>query len=82
MFEIKPGSDGNVLWKGTVRIKVIKVDPEQAGAVEKTRELNLKQFLQVSIEDYNECCIFPTILLLNLNLIYDCDIESFITHWR
>lgn len=49
LFEIKPGSDGNVLWKGTVRIKVIKIDPENAGAVEKTRELNLKQFLQVKI---------------------------------
>ncbi|ODN03989.1 hypothetical protein Ocin01_02709, partial [Orchesella cincta] len=47
LFEVKPGSAGNVLWKGTVRIKVMKIDPEKSSVVEKTRELNLKQFLQL-----------------------------------
>ncbi|CAL8138776.1 unnamed protein product [Orchesella dallaii] len=47
LFEVKPGSAGNVLWKGTVRIKVMKIDPEKESVVEKTRELNLKQFLQL-----------------------------------
>ena len=46
MFEVKPGTDATVLWKGTVRIKCIKLDPVEQ-KVEKSRELNLKQFLQV-----------------------------------
>ena len=46
LFEIKPGTDTSVLWKGTVRIKVIKLDPNTQ-KIEKTRELSIKQFLQV-----------------------------------
>lgn len=69
LFEIKPGSDGNVLWKGTIRIKVMKVDPEHPDIVEKTRELNLKQFLQVKtytliLEKYFR-------ILKNLNLMFN-----------
>jgi hypothetical protein len=49
LFEVKPGSDTNVLWKGTVRIKCVKFDPNSQH-IEKTRELHLKQFLQVRQE--------------------------------
>jgi hypothetical protein len=46
LFEVKPGTDSHVLWKGTVRVKCIKIDPVTQ-KVEKSRELYLKQFLQV-----------------------------------
>jgi len=47
LFEVKPGTDSmSVLWKGTIRIKCVKLDP-RTHQIEKSRELNLKQFLQV-----------------------------------
>jgi len=46
LFEVKPGTEGSVLWKGTVRIKCVKLD-SVTKKIEKSRELSLKQFLQV-----------------------------------
>lgn len=45
VFEMKEGNEG-VLWKGLVRVRCMKTDPA-TGSIEKCRDLNLKQFLQV-----------------------------------
>jgi len=48
-FSLKDHYEGempSVMWKGLVRIRVSKINPETA-AIEKRRDLNLKQFLQV-----------------------------------
>jgi len=47
LFEIKPGTETTVFWTATVKIKCMKIDPDTQ-KLEKTRELSLKQFLQVS----------------------------------
>ncbi|XP_055610633.1 RING finger protein 141-like [Uranotaenia lowii] len=46
VFAVKKGTDSSVLWKGTVRIACVKVDPTTK-KVECYKLLNLKQFLQV-----------------------------------
>ncbi|XP_053696427.1 RING finger protein 141-like [Sabethes cyaneus] len=46
VFAVKKGTDSSVLWKGTVRIACVKVDPSNK-KVEAYKLLNLKQFLQV-----------------------------------
>lgn len=46
VFAVKKGTDSSVLWKGTVRIACVKVDPITK-KVECYKLLNLKQFLQV-----------------------------------
>ncbi|KXJ74276.1 hypothetical protein RP20_CCG014041 [Aedes albopictus] len=46
VFAVKKGTDSSVLWKGTVRIACVKVDPATK-KVECYKLLNLKQFLQV-----------------------------------
>lgn len=46
VFAVKKGTDSSVLWKGTVRIACVKVDPSTR-KVESFKLLNLKQFLQV-----------------------------------
>lgn len=46
VFAVKKGTDSSVLWKGTVRIACVKVDPSTK-KVECYKLLNLKQFLQV-----------------------------------
>ena len=46
VFAVKKGSDSTVLWKGTIRIACVKVEP-QTKKVECYKLLNLKQFLQV-----------------------------------
>lgn len=46
VFAVKKGTDSSVLWKGTVRIACVKVDPVSK-KVECYKLLNLKQFLQV-----------------------------------
>ncbi|XP_055638054.1 RING finger protein 141-like [Toxorhynchites rutilus septentrionalis] len=46
VFAVKKGTDRSVLWKGTVRIACVKVDPTSK-QVECYKLLNLRQFLQV-----------------------------------
>ncbi|KAL1378998.1 hypothetical protein pipiens_015219 [Culex pipiens pipiens] len=46
VFAVKRGTDSSVLWKGTVRIACVKIDPSTK-KIECYKLLNLKQFLQV-----------------------------------
>lgn len=46
MFAVKKGTDSTVLWKGTVKIACVKLDP-QTKVIESYRLLNLNQFLKV-----------------------------------
>lgn len=43
---MKKGTDSTVLWKGTVKIACVKLDPESK-VIESYRLLNLNQFLKV-----------------------------------
>ncbi|XP_063239763.1 RING finger protein 141-like [Bacillus rossius redtenbacheri] len=47
LFAVKKGTDASVLWKGTVRVACVKVDPGTR-AVESFRLLSLREFLRVS----------------------------------
>lgn len=46
VFAVKKGTDSTVLWKGTVKIACVKLDP-QTKVIESYRLLNLNQFLKV-----------------------------------
>jgi Zinc finger, C3HC4 type (RING finger) len=46
VFAVKKGSDSTVLWKGTVRVACVKIDPATR-KIDNFKLLNLKQFLQV-----------------------------------
>ncbi|XP_037030561.1 RING finger protein 141-like [Bradysia coprophila] len=46
VFAVKKGTDATMLWKATVQIACVKVDPESR-QIESYKFLNLKQFLRV-----------------------------------
>jgi Zinc finger, C3HC4 type (RING finger) len=46
VFAVKKGSDSTVLWKGTVRVACVKIDPTTR-KIDSFKLLNLKSFLQV-----------------------------------
>ncbi|KAK6626016.1 hypothetical protein RUM43_006320 [Polyplax serrata] len=46
LFAVKKGTDSTVLWKGTVKIACIKLDPETK-VIESHRLFNLNQFLKI-----------------------------------
>lgn len=46
IFAVKKGTDSTILWKGTVRIGCVKIDPTTS-SVETYRLINLAEFLQV-----------------------------------
>lgn len=46
IFLVKPGSDSTLLWKATVRVACVRVDP-QTRHIEACKFLNLKQFMAV-----------------------------------
>lgn len=43
---MKKGTDSTMLWKGTVKIACVKIDPESK-AIESHRLFNLNQFLKI-----------------------------------
>ena len=47
VFAVKKGTDSTLLWKGTVRIACVKLDPVTK-KVDTYRFLNLGEFLRVS----------------------------------
>jgi len=47
VFAVKKGTDSTLLWKGTVRIACVKLDPVTK-KVDTYRFLNLSEFLRVS----------------------------------
>ena len=47
IFAVKKGTDSTLLWKGTVRIACVKIDPITK-KVDTYRLLNLSEFLRVS----------------------------------
>lgn len=46
VFAVKKGTDATMLWKATVQIACVKVDPESK-QIESYKFLSLKQFLRV-----------------------------------
>ncbi|XP_046665120.1 RING finger protein 141-like [Homalodisca vitripennis] len=54
VFAVKEGSDASVLWKGTIRIACVKIDPATKN-VETYRLLNLNQFLKVYKSMSSQC---------------------------
>uniref|UniRef100_U5EX62 RING finger protein 141 n=1 Tax=Corethrella appendiculata TaxID=1370023 RepID=U5EX62_9DIPT len=46
VFVVKKGTDSSLLWKGTVRIACVKIDP-QTKKIDSYKLLTLKKFLQV-----------------------------------
>uniref|UniRef100_A0A1B6CB50 RING finger protein 141 n=2 Tax=Clastoptera arizonana TaxID=38151 RepID=A0A1B6CB50_9HEMI len=46
VFAVKKGTDSTVLWKGTVKIACVKVNPESK-QIDNYRLLNLSQFLRI-----------------------------------
>jgi hypothetical protein len=47
VFAVKKGSDSTLLWKGTVRIACVKVDPVTK-KIDMYRLLTLSEFMRVS----------------------------------
>lgn len=49
MFAVKKGTDATLLWKATVKIACVKLDPTTK-KIESCKLLNLPQFLKVSAD--------------------------------
>lgn len=56
IFAVKKGTDSTILWKGTVRIGCVKIDPATL-SVESYRLINLAEFLQVfkTLQGHVDC---------------------------